>query len=289
MNIANIPAGKYIVAVSGGVDSVVLLHLLLQQKQLELVVAHFDHGMRATSHDDASFVRQLAAKYGLSYLHERVELGAAASEAAARTARYNFLRQAQKQTNAAAIITAHHQDDVLETAIINLWRGTGWRGLCSLRDTSTLRRPLLAVSKSEIAAYASENQLQWREDATNTDTRHLRNAVRHEVLPQAGAQFRQEMLALIARQNEIRSEVSRELRALRQAELSRSALIMLPKLVAKELLSSMVHELTGGRIEQHMLHRMWLFVKTARPAKTLQISHNLAMTVQKSTVVVRRR
>jgi tRNA(Ile)-lysidine synthase len=399
VNIANIPAGTYVVAVSGGVDSVVLLRLLADMPHLKLVVAHFDHGMRPNSREDALFVQKLAKTYGLPCVTERIELGENASEATARRVRYNFLRRVQKKVSATAIITAHHQDDLLETAIINLMRGTGWRGLCSLRDTSTIRRPLLGTNKMAILKYAQEQGLEWYEDITNNDTRHLRNAIRHEVLPTAGAAFRQEMLALIARQGEIRAEVDEsfadatrspnpsvtpsrcsevtsvlvdqllcsavvgwgeflkivsltsalslgstaigpptlrsplerseavaskfgdrvasendsrggaseaeslaeigsqvasegEKRGTRDdssVTISRSCLIILPKLVSKELLSNTVHHFTGGRVEQRMLHRMWLFAKTARPAKTLQISRDLAMTVQKSTVVVHRR
>src|SRR3989344_5293986 len=115
---------NYIVAVSGGVDSVVLLDMLIKQKEHNLVVAHFDHGIRVDSDADARFVWELAKKYELSFEVRREELGDAASENTARSHRYAFLRDIAKKYS-ATIVTAHHADDVVETIAINLTRGTG--------------------------------------------------------------------------------------------------------------------------------------------------------------------
>src|SRR6185436_20114617 len=120
--------GKYVVAVSGGVDSMVLLDLLRQKPKLELVVAHFDHGIREDSAQDRKLVQRIAKAYGLPFVHAKGNLGPKAGEALAREARYAFLRQVQADHDAKAIITAHHQDDMLKTAIMNLLRGTGRRG-----------------------------------------------------------------------------------------------------------------------------------------------------------------
>jgi tRNA(Ile)-lysidine synthase len=125
----SVEPGRYVIAVSGGVDSVALLHALTKRPALDMIVAHFDHGIRPESAQDAAFVRTLAESYGLPFVTDRVELGPDASEASARQARYSFLRTLQRQYDATSIITAHHQDDLLETAIINLLRGTGRRGL----------------------------------------------------------------------------------------------------------------------------------------------------------------
>lgn|GEM_PF-3388797 len=207
MKTTALPPGKYILAVSGGVDSVVLLDLLAQCQNLTLIVAHFDHGIRPDSAADARFVAATARRYGLPFVMARGELGPEASEATARKARYAFLEKARVAHGADALITAHHQDDVVETVIINLLRGTGWRGLVSLRDADRIRRPLLGVSKSEITAYAQQHRLEWHEDSTNRDARYLRNRVRHEVLPMTDVIFRQELLALVGRQGELRGEI----------------------------------------------------------------------------------
>ena len=167
---------KYVVAVSGGVDSVVLLDILSKQPDLELIVAHFDHGVRFDSGIDAIFVAGLAKKYGLKFELKREELGPDVSEDVARTRRYDFLRSVAKKHN-AQLVTAHHADDVIETIAINLLRGTGWRGLAVL--DSDVVRLLTGVKKSEIIDYANDHKLMWHDDSTNFENKYLRNRVRH--------------------------------------------------------------------------------------------------------------
>ena len=121
----------YVVAVSGGVDSVVLLDLLAGRAGVRLIVAHFDHGVRAASVEDAVFVQQLAVGYDLEFAGDRVELGSGASEAACRQARYDFLYQVVDDYDAHSLVTAHHLDDFLETVVMNFSArqsppGSGW-------------------------------------------------------------------------------------------------------------------------------------------------------------------
>ena len=149
--------GKYVVAVSGGVDSVALLHLLLEANDerrtmndedspssvlrppFRFVVAHFDHGIRKDSAEDRKLVQAMAQKIrGLPFVYDEGRLGPRASEATARLARYTFLRRVLQASGARAIVTAHHQDDLLETAIINLLRGTGRKGLTALGSRSDI-------------------------------------------------------------------------------------------------------------------------------------------------------
>ncbi len=99
------------------------------------------------------------------------------------TVRYDFLEEVRRHYNAQAIITAHHQDDVIETALLNLLRGTGRKGLSSLRSSDTIIRPLLAIPKQVIREYAETNTIEWHEDSTNKDDRYLRNFVRHQMVP----------------------------------------------------------------------------------------------------------
>lgn len=172
-------SGKYVVAVSGGVDSVVLLDMLSRMPNLDLVVAHFDHGIRPESADDAMFVEELAAYYGLPFETQRVELGPKASEELARRYRYNFLREVASR-HSAKIITAHHADDVVETIAINHVRGTGWRGLAVL-DSADVLRPMIYMNKDLIRQYAREHNLQWREDSTNSSDAYLRNRLRRRM------------------------------------------------------------------------------------------------------------
>ncbi len=235
--------GKYVVAISGGVDSVVLLDALRQLPRVLLVVAHVDHGMRPDSTQDQVLVAESAASYNLPFYGTALALGPDASEASARQARYQFLEKLRQEQGALAIVTAHHQDDAVETAIINLARGTGRRGLTALADGPTLRRPLLNVTKAEILAYAGRHNLRWREDSTNSDERYLRNHIRHQVLPRFSAADQQQFVGYITQLRQINHELDQALteaveRLADGLEIDRSALQALPPSVTKELLTA---------------------------------------------------
>jgi tRNA(Ile)-lysidine synthetase-like protein len=186
-----VPTGKYVVAVSGGIDSMVLLDVLADLSGLELVVAHFNHGIREDAGKDHQLVEAAAERYGLPFVSARGQLGSGASEATAREARYAFLHRVQREHGAQAIITAHHQDDVVETAIINIIRGTGRKGLSALGSNAQLTRPFINHTKNELREYASRKQsIVWRDDSTNDDERYLRNYVRRRIMPRIDAASR---------------------------------------------------------------------------------------------------
>jgi tRNA(Ile)-lysidine synthetase-like protein len=233
--------GKYIVAVSGGVDSVALLHMLKADKNLELVVAHFDHGIRPNSSEDLEFVRELAAKSDLSFISKREELGPGASEALARERRYNFLRLALKQFKAKAIVTAHHQDDLIETALLNVLRGTKHKGLVSLRSTDEIERPLLGLAKRQISDYATEHGLEWREDPTNKETDYKRNQIRAVLTDTLTDAKRQEIIRLLKeielQSPQIEQLVNEYLTTISDEGLSRAELKKLAQPEAYEVLA----------------------------------------------------
>ena len=272
--------GSYIVAVSGGVDSVVLLHNLQQIPGLRLIVAHFDHGIRAESDTDQLFVRDLAKLYKLPYVFKRAELGAGASEATARAARYGFLRQAQQAAGFDAIITAHHKDDVLETAIINIIRGSGRRGLSSLQSTAATRRPLLGESKATITAYAVFHNLQWKEDSTNADDKYLRNYIRHYVLPKFTESDQKSLYNIIVNMRVTNSEIDQITEAL-LAEITddgcvqRDAYSCLPHPVAKELMVCWLRRNNITVINTAMIERLVLAAKTAAAGKRFNVKGGL--------------
>jgi len=184
-----------IVAVSGGADSMALLDILanLSGYRLTLVPAHLNHCLRGEESDgDELFVRQAARRYGLTAEILRVDVAAAADatgvslEEAGREARYGFFRELAARYNARAIALAHHRDDQAETVLMRLVRGSAGSGLVAIRpggDGDLLIRPLLSVSRADIEAYLRQGGLEWREDSSNSDTRFLRNRIRHELLP----------------------------------------------------------------------------------------------------------
>jgi tRNA(Ile)-lysidine synthase len=176
-----------LVAVSGGRDSVALLHLA-HQIGLQIAVAHLDHGIREGSSDDEAFVRDLCASLSVPFHTERVDVPVIAKkrgwgiEEAARTLRYAFLTRTAQRLDASAILTAHTQDDNAETLVMQLLRGTARAtGIPARRDR--ILRPLLGVARAELEAFLLERKLTWREDPTNRDTHYNRNWVRLEVMP----------------------------------------------------------------------------------------------------------
>ena len=181
------------VATSGGVDSVLLLHLLVEafaQRNLKPAVLHVDHGLRSTSANDATFVADLAKKLGCTfYIHEVVGLAPGPGlENRARDVRYNALRNWADTLQLDAIYLGHHEDDQAETIAMRILRGAGVRGLLgipeqrSLTERCTIRRPLLGWSREEIVRLAEARDLKWREDDSNQDWSHLRNRLRLDVL-----------------------------------------------------------------------------------------------------------
>ena len=183
-----------LVGVSGGADSVALLHILCRMREAgkvkELSAAHVNHCIRANAEEDAAFVRALCAKWDVRLYETRVDVPKLRAEKgqtleeAARDARYKFLRQAKQNSGAAFIVTAHHMDDQAETVLMHLLRGTGLAGLCGMKTVSgDLFRPLLGVSKKELVAYAEENAIFYRTDETNYEPCCLRNRIRLELLP----------------------------------------------------------------------------------------------------------
>lgn len=283
MNVAVNP-GKYIVAVSGGVDSVVLLDVLAGKPGLDLLVAHVDHGIRPNSADDAEFVKNLAAKYGLPFYSQQASLGPDASEDEARILRYGFLRQCQQEHGAAGIILAHHQDDVLETAIHNVIRGTGRRGLTSLRSTQTLLRPLLHVPKQSLIDYAVQQKLSWREDTTNHDERYTRNYIRHRLLVRFDADARQRMIALITQMTDINDELDSSLEVLMAAHTSEAVVdrrwfCSLDHAVAKEVLAGWLRDRGIRDFTSSGLERLTVGLKVAVPGSRLDIMAGYSFSV----------
>ncbi|HEY8108626.1 MAG TPA: tRNA lysidine(34) synthetase TilS [Patescibacteria group bacterium] len=178
---------KLIVAVSGGVDSVVLLDLLNELRhelELDLVVAHADHGLRRGSAKDARFVEALAHGLGLPSASTRLDLNPGGNvEARAREARYRWLETIRKRRKADYVVTAHQADDQVETLFLHLARGTGMQGLSGMKTLSgTVLRPLLGTPRAQVARYARRRKLKFRRDPTNRNVKHARNRIRHQVI-----------------------------------------------------------------------------------------------------------
>ena len=251
---------KVVVAVSGGVDSVVLLDMLAKKGEHELVVAHFDHGMREDSASDARFVVALAERYGVPCEVRRESLDGA-SEERARFRRYAFLFSVAKR-HGAKLATAHHVDDVVETVALNIVRGTRWRGLAGMSD-ERIWRPLTKRTKSELIEYALGERLEWVEDETNRQAVYTRNRLRQKLARLPRDQQLQIYQLWISQQVQ-RREISREIEQGHFPIFRRYFMTMVDKTVARELLYDAVLNRCGVSLLGRQLDYLWLAIKTGK-------------------------
>jgi tRNA(Ile)-lysidine synthase len=233
------PDGRYLVGVSGGRDSVALLQWLISLAYERLIVCHLNHRLRGRSSDaDARFVKRLVERYNQKLVGQALRLPGARTgkrtarlattsriafelasaniralgkkqkmsiETASREARYAFFAETARRRKCRTIFVAHHADDLVETFLINLFRGAGSAGLAAMREISTRRidgidltivRPFLCIWRKEIDDYVDEHRLTFREDATNKNLTPLRNRIRHRIIP-----YLEKMLGRNIRQN----------------------------------------------------------------------------------------
>ena len=207
------PDERYLIGVSGGRDSVALLHCLISLGYKRLIVCHLNHRLRGRSSDaDARFVEKLATKYqtdfelGSSDVRALAKKDMMSMETAAREARYAFFAKAVQRHRCHTIFLAHHADDLVETFLFNLMRGAGLTGLTAMRDVSrrdlndikllVIVRPLLSVWRKDIDNYVHEHGLKFREDATNKNFAPIRNRIRNRIIP-----YLENMLGRNIRQN----------------------------------------------------------------------------------------
>jgi len=286
-----IEPGTYVVAVSGGVDSTALLHALHRRPDLKLVVAHFDHGIRDDSHQDRQRVRSLAEQYGLPFVYGLGQLGPKASEAKARRARYEFLNKVRLGSGAKAVITAHHKDDAIETTMLHLLRGTGRRGLGSLRSTDVVKRPILEVSKNDLLRYAATHKLIWRNDPTNLDTRYLRNHIRHNIIPQLTPSQKHQFHELISQMRQLNQEVDSILDLHLHVQPSSTTLdkkwfISLPHSVACEVLAHWLRRHNIRDFDKKFLEKLVVSAKTLANGKTVSLNKEYNLRVKSKVLAL---
>lgn len=192
------PDSHVLVAVSGGADSVSLLHVLNRlsaELKIQLTVVHLNHCLRGKESDeDAAFVKRLAERLKCKHIEKRVDVlklareGGISLEMAAREARYAFFAETARRAGADMVATAHTADDQAETVLLKLARGAGPGGLSGIARLKVLNglrvvRPMLDITRNQVLDFLNEQQLAWREDRSNDDTSFLRNRVRHIILP----------------------------------------------------------------------------------------------------------
>ena len=185
-----------LLAVSGGMDSMVMLHIISHLRErfdMQIALVHVNHQLRGEeSMEDERFVRKMSASYGICFFGERVDVLSYAAmhglskQLAARQLRYACFERVRQQAGAHVVATAHHADDNAETVLLNILRGTGIHGLAGIplkRKMGCIIRPLLFATRKEIEMYAMENGIKHRNDSSNTSLAYQRNLLRHSILP----------------------------------------------------------------------------------------------------------
>lgn len=345
----SVAPGTYVVAVSGGVDSMALLDMLIKLVQADvpepprldaaqgskeeqtnrtdgteserqtqadtamrqetgqaagsansqdqaargyrLIVAHYDHGIRHDSHIDREIVQAAARKHGLPFVYDEGRLGPGASEDLARQSRYEFLHAVRNASGARAVITAHHHDDLLETAVINLLRGTNRKGLSSLRSTNTVHRPLLHIQKHQLRQYAQDQGLVWREDQTNFDTKYLRNHVRHNILSKFAPEHKQQLIDIVKNTSSVNDELEQQLTHYLHLQpgmdkLSRGDFVRLPHLVAREVIAEWLRRHGIRDFDKKTIERIVIQAKTLPPGKSIDVVKGYVIQVGKANLVL---
>ena len=199
---------RVLIAVSGGSDSMCLLHLLIQLR-MDIAIVHCNFQLRGhESDEDENFVRQQAEKYSIPCFvkkfntSEYAQITGVSIQEAARELRYAYFEQIRQTHRYQWVATAHHADDSIETFFINLIRGTGLKGITGIKPINqTLIRPLLFAFRNEIEQYCNENQIPFRTDSSNFSDKYLRNYLRHHIIPafeQLNPAFRSTMLRNMA-------------------------------------------------------------------------------------------
>ena len=318
-----------LLAVSGGADSIALLHAAREigrlplpdsdrRQKLDFVVGHVDHGLRPDeSAGDRKFVEQLAHSWQMKFSCRILVPGAVKQqsrgslEESARNLRYQLLQDMAVENSCAFIATAHHMDDQAETILDNILRGTGLRGLRGMRPRRSLTadvvlvRPLLTISQHQIHDYVRQHELPFREDDSNRDPAMTRNRIRHELVPSLQQHSRNDVIksltSLSGQANEAveyLDQVTAQLLDDCRLELSSticrldpSRLTRIPDLLVRTMMILIWSEL--GWLRQNMSaghwHRLAAAIRDSRPASTISMPGGIRVSVRGKVVCLERR
>ncbi len=293
--IINLLPGTYILAISGGIDSMTLLDIVANNflnKNYKFVIAHFDHGIREDSNDDRLLVEKTSKMLNIDFEFISAQLPLESSEDFARNKRYQYLRSILNKYSAEAIITAHHQDDLLETAVFNVLRGTGRKGLTSLSDREDIVRPLLKYTKNEIRRYAINHNLVWREDSTNNQLKYQRNIIRHQMIPKFSSDNHRVLINLITNQQIINKELDYLLDNLLKdissfGIINKVILNQLPKSVINELIATWLRNNRIYDFDRKTIERIVNGSKIGIAGKKYDIKHGYYVLVMRDQLALK--
>jgi tRNA(Ile)-lysidine synthase len=293
---------RLLVAVSGGIDSVTLVHALLEiagGNRLKLSIAHVNHGLRGSeSEADQCAVKELAEGFGLPFWLRRIDPEQRRSghssrerltlQEAARTLRYQALREMAAEADCQRLVTAHNADDQAETVLLRLLRGSGPDGLAGIPESSpdgVVVRPMLRITRQEIESYASVRGIDWREDRSNASTVYARNRLRLNWLPGLAKDFNDQLLRAIGNLAEAQRRDTEWIAALVEREAAERFIPesgrlrvmsegwdVLPEALARRLARWGLRRCGGERDTTRVhLERMLDFLRTARSGTRIEL------------------
>jgi len=289
---------KILVAVSGGIDSVVLFHALFSLKeklQYSLAIAHYNFCLRGKESDeDEVFVKTIAEKYNIPFFAERENLlinSSASIQERARELRYNFFQQIANKFSYTKIATGHNENDNVETVLFNFFRGSGVRGLSGIPiQRENIIRPLLICSRKEIEDYANENQLSFRTDSSNEKNIYSRNVIRNVIIPEVeetiNANVRQTLERTSLLFSDLENYLQYELKKLskliivsnndNESIISLPILLSQPKFLQEYFFYNFLSELLQKEISHSLIDNVTKFCKN-ETGSTLSIGENISL------------
>lgn len=252
------PGHSIVAGVSGGADSVCLLFVLLEYAKrvpLKLAAVHVNHGLRPDAGEDAAFVESLCRQEGVPFFLKEVDVNAFAAsekcsaEEAGRLLRYRAFRETAASLSADRIAVAHNGNDLAETTLFHLFRGSGLKGLCGIPPVrEEIIRPLLCLQRDEIERYLKERGISFRTDSTNLEDDYTRNRIRHYVLPYAQEQVSSGAVAHICRTTELLSEVEEYLEQQTKEAMSHCVEIQgIEAVSSRDITGDKTRDITGDR------------------------------------------
>ena len=290
------PTRRYLVGVSGGRDSVALFDALINAGYRRLVVCHLDHELRGrASTADAKFVKSLAAKLkvecelGRADVAVRARTAKESIETAGRNARYDFFAQIARRRRCRTVFLGHHADDLVETFLLNLFRGAGPAGLSAMRPVATrtvngvpltIVRPLLGVSRAEVDSYIRERSLKYRDDVSNDSVAPMRNRVRHRIIPYIEKQLERDVrrslwrAATIAADEAELAETLVDSPATIKSELSLSELRKQPRALQRRTIHLWLQRRGIVNLDFETIERVRALVQPAARAAKTNLPHD---------------
>jgi len=226
------PGDNIVIGVSGGPDSMCLLHILNELKnelKINIFVAHINHMIREEADEETEYVKEMCKNMNIECYVQKVDVQKQAeenklgTEEMGRNIRYNFFDEVAKKTNSNKIATAHNSNDKVETVLMNILRGSGLSGLKgieAIRDGKFIR-PLIEIEREEIENYCVENKLNPKYDKSNNENIYRRNKIRNEVIPYIKKEFNENILKTINRLSEVATEESEYLEKITKQEFNR--------------------------------------------------------------------